>query len=139
MEKEYKSIREEVFDWFEEAKADLKRAIRSLNNNDYSLSCYMSQQAIEKALKALIIGLKHKRPPHVHDLVVLYEYVRDLLPLPRDVIEKLPEVSQYYVTARYPNAGLRRPSISFSKLQADNALEVAKYVIRKVEEILSTR
>ncbi len=132
-------VREEAFDWLEEAKMDLQRAVRSLNDRDYSLSCYMSQQAIEKALKALIIGFKHKSPPHVHDLVVLYEHVRNILRLHDNIIERLPEVSQYYVTARYPNAGLRRPSISFSKMQAENALEVARYVVRKVEEIFRTK
>ena len=47
------SVREEVIDWIEEAKADLKRAERSLSEEDYSLSCYMSQQATEKSFKGL--------------------------------------------------------------------------------------
>ncbi len=132
-------LREEALDWFEEAKADFQRATRSLNDKDYSLSCYMSQQAIEKTFKALIIGIKRRSPPRVHDLVMLYEYIRDVLQLPNDVVERLPEISQYYFTARYPNAGLRRPSVSFSKIQAENALEVARYVIKRAEEVFSSR
>ena len=128
------AFREEALDWLEEAKVDLQRAIRSYSEGDYSLSCYMSQQAIEKAFRALIIGFEHKSPPHIHDLTILYNQVRDIMQLPENIVERLPEVSQYYVTARYPNAGIRRPSKSFSRLQAKNALEVAKHVIRKVEE-----
>jgi len=131
-------MREEALDWFEEGKVDLMRAERALKNGDYSLSCYMSQQAIEKVFKACFIGLLRRRPPRTHDLTMLYEELRDILNLPSEVIEILPEVSQYYVTARYPNAGVKRPSISFSKTQSIRALEVAQTVIEKVGETFST-
>jgi len=131
-------VREEALDWFEEAKVDLERAERAKRNEDHSLACYMSQQAIEKAFKACYIGLLRKRPPHTHDLTMLYEELKQIIPLPDEVREALPEVSQYYVTARYPNAGVRRPSRSFSKMQSTRAIEVARNVIRKVEEAFST-
>ncbi len=129
-------MRGEVSDWLEEAKVDLNRARRALDDGDYSLSCYMSQQTVEKALKAVMIGLKRERPPHFHDLSALYEGIRDLVSVPNAVVEALPEVSQYYVTARYPNAGVRRPSKSFSRLQAVRALEVAGDVLGRVEEAI---
>ena len=97
--------------WFEEAKVDLDRARRALNDGDYSLSCYMSQQAVEKAMKAVIIGLRRERPPHLHDLTALYEFIREKVQLPASLVEVLPEVSQYYVTARYPNAGYSGPPV----------------------------
>ena len=118
-------MRGEALDWFEEAKVDLDRARRALNDGDYSLSCYMSQQAVEKAMKAVIIGLRRERPPHLHDLTALYELIREKVQLPASLVEVLPEVSQYYVTARYPNAGVSRPSKGFSRLQAVRALEAA--------------
>ncbi len=131
-------VREEALDWFEEAKIDLKRAERAEKNEDYSLACYMSQQAIEKAFRACYIGLLRKRPPHVHDLTMLYENLKPILSLPSELEEALSEVSQYYVTARYPNAGIRRPSRSFSKIQSIRAIEVARDVIKKIEEAFST-
>lgn len=130
-------VREEAWDWLEEAKADLRRAERAEKNGDYSLACYMSQQAAEKALKACHIGLLRKRPPHVHDLTMLYENLKPAFALPRELEEALPELSQYYVTARYPNAGIRRPSRSFSRTQSTRAIEVARDVVGKVEEALS--
>lgn len=130
------TIREEAIDWLEEAKVDLKRAERSLNDEDYSLSCYMSQQAIEKSLKALLISKKRIRPPHTYDLTVLYEGVSDILSLSEEIEEKLPEVSQYYVTSRYPNAGITRPSKSFNRRQAERAIGVARYIVEKVEGLI---
>jgi HEPN domain-containing protein len=131
-------VREEAIDWFEEGRVDLRRAERSLEYGDFSLSCYLSQQAIEKVLKAVLIGVKRVRPPHLHDLTVLYGMIRDVLPLPDDIRDRIAEVSQYYVTARYPNAGLMRPSESFSRSQAERALEVARYVVGEVEKTLTT-
>ncbi len=130
-------VREEAYDWLEEARADLARARRALEGADYSISCFFSQQAIEKALKAIIIGLVRQRPPHMHDLTALYQMAKPALELPDELVELLPEVSQYYATARYPNAGLRRPSLSFSRTQAQRALEVAERVLKHVEEALA--
>ena len=131
-------VREEAIDWFEEGRVDLRRAERSLEYGDFSLSCYLSQQAIEKVLKAVLIGVKRVRPPHLHDLTVLYGMICDILSLPDDIHDRIAEVSQYYVTARCPNAGLRRPSESFSRSQAERALKVARYVVGEVEKTLTT-
>jgi len=131
-----RGLRPEALDWLEEAHVDLRRAERALSDGDYAISCFFSHQAIEKALKAVVIGLARKRPPHVHDLTLLYTMVEEFLELPDEVKKQLPEVSQYYVTTRYPNAGLLRPSVSFNKYQAEKALEVAKHVLKRVREAL---
>jgi len=60
---EYYMVRDEAVDWFEEAKVDLRRAERALNDQDYSLACFMSQQAVEKVFKAYYIGVLRKIPP----------------------------------------------------------------------------
>lgn len=131
-------VREEAVDWLEEAVADLERAVRAEGVGDYSLACFMAQQAVEKAFKACYIGLLRRRPPRDRDLVMLYSELKGTLSLPGDVEEALPELSQYYVTARYPNAGLRRPSASFSRAQAVRAIEVARGVVERVREALAT-
>ena len=131
-------FREEVFDWILEAEADLERAKRSFNWEDYSMVCFLSQQVVEKALKAIIIAFLRERPPHIHDLTVLYSRVKNILDL-GEKANMLPEISQYYITARYPNAGLRRPSISFTSIQAKRALEIASYVLDRVKEALTRR
>ena len=126
-------VRREVINWLREGRADYGRAVRALDSGDYALSVFMSQQACEKALKAAYIALLRTSYPRTHDLVALYRGLESHLKLPNDVVERLPEVSQYYVTARYPNAGLEAPSESISREQAVRALEVAEAVLSEVE------
>ncbi len=120
--------------WLKEGLADLRRASRAFEDGDYALSVFMSQQACEKAFKAAYLALARSMYPRTHDLVVLYSGLKQLIELPMDVAELLPEVSQYYTTARYPNAGLELPSESISRTQAVRALEVARAVVSIVEQ-----
>jgi len=48
-------MRQEVINWFKQSEADLKSAKNSKNCGDYYMSVFASQQAAEKALKALYI------------------------------------------------------------------------------------
>jgi HEPN domain-containing protein len=121
-----------------EAEVDLERAKRHYEWSDYSMTCFLSQQAVDKALKAIIIGFLREHSPHIYDLIVLYSRVKNILDL-GEKAELLPEISQYYITARYPNAGLKRPSTSFSRIQAERALEVASYVLERVKEAITER
>lgn len=49
-------------------------------------------------------------------------------------MEALAELSQYYVTARYPNAGLGLPSKSFSFRQAKRAYIFAERIVKNIEK-----
>ncbi|MEM1513152.1 MAG: HEPN domain-containing protein [Candidatus Jordarchaeales archaeon] len=124
-------VRRDVFDWFEEAREELETAEQLFRLGRYAHSCFHSQQAAEKALKALIIHLK--RVVHrSHDLVELYEEVREELALGDVVERRLPELSAYYTQSRYPNAGLRRPSAEIGEEQAERCLEASRGVLSAV-------
>ncbi len=43
--------------WLRKAHADYSRAIRALDDGDYSPSTFMSQQVCEKAFKALYLAV----------------------------------------------------------------------------------
>ena len=131
-------VRPEALDWLEEAKMDLKHAGDSLKLRSFSWSCFAAQQACEKALKAVSLGVAKRRPTHLHDLTMLYHEVRSRLKLPREIADNLGELSAYYALARYPNAGLTRPSIGISRLQAERAIATARKVLERVEEILTS-
>jgi len=90
--------------------------------------CYLSQQAI-------IIGFLREKPSHTHDLTALYSMVKTMFNL-GEKANSLPE--QYYITTRYPSAGIRRPSISFSRVQAERAPEVSSYVVGRVKEAVAS-
>ena len=54
-----------------------------------------------------------------------------------DKADLLQEISQYYTSARYLSAGVRKPSTSFSKVQTLRAVGVATCVVERVMEAIT--
>ena len=63
--------------------------------------CFHAQQAAEKMLKALL-SYHERQPPRIHDLVVLFEECRRLVPALEDLAEDCDLLNDYAVEARYP-------------------------------------
>jgi HEPN domain-containing protein len=132
------TIRRDVWDWLEEAREDYSTALQLFRAGRYAHACFHAQQGAEKALKALIIF--HKRLIHrSHDLLELYSEVKDFLVLEDEVKEGLAELSAYYTQARYPNAGLRRPSLEIGKAQAERALKISEGVINAIDRLFARK
>jgi hypothetical protein len=55
-----------------------------------------------------------------------------------DKADLLQEISQYYTSARYLGAGVRKPSRSFSKVQALRAVGVSTCVVKRVIEAITS-
>jgi len=128
-------VREEASSWLHEAESDLRHARKSLEIGDYNWSCFASQQAAEKCLKALALHLIGEHP-RGHDLLTLYRKVKNHraeLDLDESTLSRL---SVYYVISRYPNAGLEKPSKEITKDQAQEALDTAVDVFEKVSKAL---
>ena len=94
--------REVVCRWLRRAQEDLVVAEDELGNITWA-SVFHSQQAAEKALKALLIALG-MRPPRTHRIELLIELIKrsgiEVGELQRRGLEKL---SSYAVEARYPD------------------------------------
>ena len=125
--------------WFQEAEADLA-VVRTLQGaGHHAAACFHSQQAAEKALKALLYAQGAR--------VVLGHSVRELArqceghdPAFAAVADDTALLDQFYITTRYPT-GLPAPAIpsqSFTSAQAQAAQESAARVIRLVETFLRT-
>lgn len=121
-------VRDEVLNWLAEARADLRHAEASIGIGDHNWACFAAQQAGEKALKALVLHALGEYP-RGHDLVKLYRKVKDSIVLSEGALAKL---STYYTIARYPNAGMERPSEEISKEQAEEAISIARGVLDEV-------
>ncbi len=120
--------------WLAEAKADLRHAKASLEIGDYNWACFAAHQAAEKALKALIIHVAGEYP-RGHDLVKLYRRAKKHVAL--ELSETgLAILSAFYTQARYPNAGLERPSEEITREQAVNAIEVAEKIVKEVSKTI---
>lgn len=102
-------------------------ARKILDEPDYS--AFHSQQAVEKALKALLIALG-KRPPRTHSIGLLLDEVKEAGLEVHDIFDAR-ILTDYAVEARYPD---------FEEVVAENealeALSLAEKVVKWVRERL---
>lgn len=88
-------------DWFRQAKKDLEHAKMSVNAGDFEWACFASQQAAEKAVKALyqslhIDAIGHSLSRMLQDLPAAFKPREEII-----VIAK--ELDKHYIPSRYPN------------------------------------
>ena len=126
--------RSEVSNWIAEARADLRHAEASVKIGDYNWACFAAQQATEKALKSLILHVLGEYP-HGHDLVKLYRRIKEYVSISLSE-SSLARLSAYYTQARYPNAGIERPSEEITEDQAREAVEIARGVINEISKAI---
>lgn len=117
-------------DWLRQAKNDLDWAIHSLAGEFFSQTCFIAQQAGEKALKSYCFykGLDVIR---THSL---YQIIKALGENGR--LEKnAKELDLYYISGRYPDAfPAGAPFEMLGKEQAERALEAAQEIYAIISE-----
>ena len=123
--------------WFRQAKADMTVVQTLISAGHYAATCFHSQQAAEKALKALLHSQRHR--------VVLEHSVRALVRRCEaydtsftSLMDEAGLLDQFYIPTRYPN-GLPAPAIpdeSYTEAQAQTAQAAAEHVISVVETFL---
>ncbi|MEL9990044.1 MAG: HEPN domain-containing protein [Thermoproteus sp.] len=121
--------------WFQQALRDLRTAENSLRSGDYYACAFWSQQAVEKAIEALLMsrGLVVK----THDLLELGYMVRDELNIDiSEVIDHLRELTTHYTTARYPDAANGLPYEIYTERKARDLLDRAKEVVEWIRRRL---
>ena len=81
-------------DWLEEALDDLEAARELFQFSRWSKACFLSHQAVEKALKALCIkrlGVHSQ----THSIAKLIEDVRGVIVIPEELAEKAGKLDGY--------------------------------------------
>lgn len=63
--------------WLEFSQNDYEAAKIMLDNSRWLYVCFMCQQAVEKAVKALYIIKKKSEPPFVHNIRYILELIDD--------------------------------------------------------------
>ncbi|OYT28163.1 MAG: DNA-binding protein [Thermofilum sp. ex4484_79] len=112
-----------VEDWISFAEEDLKMAKYSYDIGKFRYSCYFSQQAVEKFLKAFLVG--NNRPfRRTHDLLELLDLCKDI-DKSFGELEKLnlEKLTAFSTITRYPEFG-----IEVSQEDAQEALRTAEKV-----------
>lgn len=117
-------MRKEVENWLKQSEADLRSAENSLNSKDFYVSAFLSQQAVEKCLKALM--LKEKG-----ELIKSHNISRlaKLLNLPYKLLIKISELEPVYQETRYPDVASKIPAEEFEEKDAMEFLNIADEVV----------
>lgn len=123
--------------WLSQARRDLSDVDWLVEGERWALSCFVSQQVAEKALKAtlLALGADSIRGHGVGDLC---RQVGELLPDAEARCGAWRELDTYYVPTRYPDAlpsGI--PADTFTRRQAQSARELAADALAFADEVLA--
>jgi len=119
--------------WLKQAKEDLKAAKWSLKGDFYANTCFMAQQASEKAFKAYCY-LQGERQVLGHSLLELLRKCSKYDRVFKTLEKESKKLDKYYIISRYPNGlpGLI-PSEYFDKDEAKESIRYAEKIIKSVE------
>lgn len=125
--------------WIKEAEYNLFHAERNCHDKAYSLTCFLAEQASQKALKA-VLYLGGTRFTYIHSVRELIKEVLKTHPEFSRLLEKGAILDQYYLTTRYPDAVPEPaiPSEIFTKEQAEQALDIAKKIFDACRNLIET-
>lgn len=92
-------------EWLNKADEDFRVAERELAAEPpaFSAVCFHAQQAVEKAMKALLVDLGVDFP-RTHDLKFLLDLIKSKTPVFNDLKEALVNLSVSAVEVRYPGS-----------------------------------
>ena len=132
-----KPARSEAERWLRQAESDLAFAELGAREGFPAQACFTSQQAAEKALKA-VLYLAGARFVPGHSLVELLERARVDAESLLELRDSARQLDQYYIPTRYPN-GLPGgvPAEVFSDEQAEDAVNRARAFIAAARILLS--
>ena len=114
-------------EWVNRAKSSLSQAKNRLPDTYLEDHCFNAQQAVEKAIKAVLL-LRGIDFPYVHDLARLMSTLEDDGETIPDAIRNAVTLTRFAVQARYPS--LDEP---VSEQEYDEAVEVACAVVSWAE------
>lgn len=111
-------------DWLNQAQNDLEWARHSLRGGFFAQTCFVAQQASEKALKALCLQLGYD-VIRTHSLFQIVKTLGEN----GDLEKNARQLDLYYLTARYPDAiPAGAPFEVITAEQAEQALEAAQSI-----------
>ncbi|NHJ15131.1 MAG: HEPN domain-containing protein [Candidatus Thorarchaeota archaeon] len=103
-----------ALDWLKQAEYDLRTAEELHRLEIHAWSCFVSQQAAEKALKAVLERVG--QPTWGHDLIELMKIMSVALKVPKEVNAACYRLNLYYVATRYPDHSHQEPLLESSPM-----------------------
>lgn len=119
-------MRQEAKNWWLQAKEDFDAAGYNFKGKKYYLAAFMSQQSVEKALKALLIQ-KTNDFPKIHDLTKLAKMVNATV----ETVELCAKINPAYIASRYPDVAKK-----YSKKECGKLLKYTTQVLEWIKKNL---
>lgn len=137
--KDNQSLNEERWQvWLKQAKFDLSAAFLSLENEYFEWATYQAEQAVEKALKSVIVHAGAKAPK-IHKLGILFGFCNQVNEEFRNTDFNFKHIESFTFISRYPFLLPDRshtPHEIITESDANKALVEASEVILKISKIL---
>jgi HEPN domain-containing protein len=89
--------------WLARAEEDLSVSQLCFREKYFSQSCFLSQQVIEKSLKAFLLA-KGRSYPRQHKVVKLAVLCKELSSDLQSLKNELKLIDEFYIPTRYPDA-----------------------------------
>jgi HEPN domain-containing protein len=119
--------------WVDQAQYDLETAKAMLSSGRHLYVLFCCQQAVEKALKAIIVRRTGELPPRVHNLLRLAEAAQ--VQPSADQSRFLGELSAYYIQSRYPEE-IKAAGSSVTRSLAEEVLRATEKSLQWVLSML---
>ncbi|BFI73729.1 hypothetical protein YN1_7160 [Nanoarchaeota archaeon] len=128
-------MKDSTKDFLELAKEDIENMYIMFNNRKYGMTCYFSQQAIEKYLKAFLSekGIFDPKKHKTHNLMIL---LKECIKVDNDFkeLEKYPldKISVYAIELRYNISFLKGTNEEDAKEAIEIAEKVREFILKKL-------
>ena len=119
-------------EWIKRVKSNLELAqAKIIQYAYYEDLCYQSQQAVEKALKGLLIYYEIE-PEFTHNIGLLLNKLEEIVKIPENV-KVTTNVTKYAVLTRYPGE-----YDEITKEEYEKSIEIAKACLDWVEKTIES-
>ncbi len=123
-------------DWMDQAESDLEHAQSDMERGFYEWACFSSQQAADKAVKAVF--QKMGAEAWGHSVFDLLKELSKEHPVPEELVNEALELDKAYIPTRYPNAHPSGfPRTRYTKGEARRLTEYAEKIIGFCTGLLS--
>ena len=117
-------------EWINHARSDLSLAQAEIDDVLPALLCFHAQQAVEKAIKAVLISAGSAFP-YTHDLGHLASLVIGQgIAFPNE-LRQVTTLTQYAIITRYPSAG-----DTITEADKQLAIQLAEQTVRWAESVI---
>jgi len=123
-------------DWLDEAQGDLEHAKSDMERGFYNWACFSSQQAAEKAVKAVFQRMGAEAWGHA--VADLLKELSKRHPVSEELMNGALELDKAYIPTRYPNAHPSgSPRSRYTKEESRRLIEYAQRIVKFCSGLLS--